>query len=229
MNRRCRQNVGHGFTLIELLVVIAIISVLIALLFPAVRSARSLATTAQCASNQRQVGVAFHMYATDHRGKLPLYVDWSHAGGQTWAQTLFDQKYLSDGSDAVVCPGFAPKTYVHKFRVYGVPLYSKLVSLGKVDFTTGRHVQDSVILFRIRRPTLTFLLCDSIHMNVQLQSVYVDAYNPTVVVHLRHQDAANTLMADGSVSGQGSKYYAEGNLIDSWWYSTSDGVLSKAP
>jgi prepilin-type N-terminal cleavage/methylation domain-containing protein len=68
----CGDSGRNGFSLIELLVVIAILSLLIAILLPALNQARLQAHRAACAGNLRQVGVAIHMYAEDFGDTIPF-------------------------------------------------------------------------------------------------------------------------------------------------------------
>jgi prepilin-type N-terminal cleavage/methylation domain-containing protein len=60
-----------NFTLIELLVVIAIIGILMAMLLPALSTARAFAKMAQCQSNIRQINLALQSYLTGWDGFLP--------------------------------------------------------------------------------------------------------------------------------------------------------------
>jgi prepilin-type N-terminal cleavage/methylation domain-containing protein/prepilin-type processing-associated H-X9-DG protein len=99
-----------AFTLIELLVVVAIIGILSALLLPSLQRARKAAKDSQCINSLRQCGIAFHLYAEDYDGWLPLPYgqDWitirmAISGGQAYNQGQL-YPYLGRNAEALYCP-----------------------------------------------------------------------------------------------------------------------------
>jgi prepilin-type N-terminal cleavage/methylation domain-containing protein/prepilin-type processing-associated H-X9-DG protein len=99
MIRNNRQSSTSGFTLIELLVVIAIIVILAAILFPVFATAREKARQTTCASNMKQLGLAFTQYAQDYDEQLP---DGAVAGGCSLGTTRADM--AGGGWDKQIAP-----------------------------------------------------------------------------------------------------------------------------
>jgi len=88
-----------GFTLIELLVVIAIIAILAAILFPVFAKAREKARQITCASNLKQLGLAFTQYTQDYDEHFTHGDPWGTAQG--WAGQIYP--YVKSGG-AFSCP-----------------------------------------------------------------------------------------------------------------------------
>lgn len=70
---------SRAFTLIELLMVVAIIAMLLALLLPALRTARNQARAAVCQTNLGQWSSVMALYTEENEGLLPAY-----SGGALW-------------------------------------------------------------------------------------------------------------------------------------------------
>jgi type II secretory pathway pseudopilin PulG len=85
--RRPASGVRAGFSLIDLLVSMMVMSVLIAVLLPAVGHVRDMARRTECRSNIRQQGLALQMYAYDHNGRLPqsVFSDQNESGEFAYA------------------------------------------------------------------------------------------------------------------------------------------------
>ena len=138
--------VRRGFTLIELLVVIAIIAILAAILFPVFAKVREKARQTSCASNQKQLGLAFAQYVED-----------------------FDETYPNGGQDAD-CAGWAAPIYpyVKSTGVYHCPDdptptsgTNVPVSYAINDSLVGdQNSQSGAKLAALNAPSSSVLLCE---------------------------------------------------------------------
>ena len=160
MSMHRKHKAQCAFTLIELLVVIAIIAVLAAILFPVFAQAREKARQATCASNLKQLGVAFLMYSQDYDELFPApggssgFPAWDNVDNNGNSNTL-DVYLKNRGKSATqvwACPDLEGKSsgpysatqgYFAYPRTYGMNNYLHSPGQGmKLNTTTGVYTSD---------------------------------------------------------------------------------------
>lgn len=151
-SRRDGPTHGAGFTLVELLVVMAIIAMLAGMLLPALGNAKTKAGQARCISNNKQVILAFQMYADDHRDSYPLCLGWHASGGKDGSFGVFVAMtnrplYRYQGSPEVFrCPA-------DKGDMKGVEFFGREVRNCYETYGNSYQMQWKWDQFRIRRVT----------------------------------------------------------------------------
>jgi len=126
MRNRTANRDQRGFTLIELLVVIAIIAILAAILFPVFATAREKARQSSCASNLKQIGLAYVQYCQDYDEVTPRAV---YDGPRE--QPFFAANPYNYG----ITPGSLLQSYIKTTLVWRCP--SDPVTPSTVDPSTG--------------------------------------------------------------------------------------------
>lgn len=152
-----KRHIRRGFTLVELLVVITIISMLMALLLPAVQSARESGRRATCMNNQQQIGKAMLAYESG-LGEFPGYKETVGGRDISWEILLFphleandvyagwrDASTLSTALPTPQLPVFICASDTTVQRRAGNPATSYVVNTGTPDAATFTNTAGNTV------------------------------------------------------------------------------------
>ena len=196
------------FTLIELIVVVAIIILLMAILLPALQSARKTGLDVLCKSNLRQCGLANANYMTDYKGWFPTGYDWPN--------------YVFSKSTTVVkCPANTKDWNMSKYH-YGQ--WGRIYFFGIENDSTRTHFN----IYKLKQPSTFIFLSDTVYGKLppnfergrQCGLIY-NCGGDWIGMHLIHSNHVNIYLGDGHVE-QGTIYnlgrFGKANLCPTYSY-----------
>lgn len=193
------------FTLIELLIVIAIISILAAMLLPALKGAKEQANSISCISNLKGSLTTINLFVVD-KSAYPAVSRNTGDWHDSWANTLAYWGYLETaaGSDHIMNATAMASSrcqLVKKDDRYGYSVYARLWLSPKNWWQRDPKMTTDTVLRNVTDPSTMPILADSIQWRANSpyygwQYYYMDPsweYN----VHLRHNRRANFGFPDG--------------------------------
>lgn len=203
---------GTVFTLIELLIVVSVIAVLAALLLPALNAARAKARAASCVNNLKQLGTVMIMYSTESGGLIPTE---GGNGTQSWPgyqNLLYEAGYLENGARFLSCPSEASPTKAQlNFRDWNQSYFYGIIGDRGNTNEYLQHLLNSnsqffILLNKIKSPTRYLLCSDTEHSTTlkQYRSFWLAWGSNAGLIRMRHNRAANMLMAGGNVAAVNS-------------------------
>jgi len=208
----------RAFTLIELICVVAVIVILTALLFTTARAVLDRANAAKCVSNLKQVGSALFNYAAENNGLIPprnLGINRADASSmppanlRPWPARLLNLGYI-DNEDAFYCPSFFPRSSREagkNIRTSASETYGIRMWVPPGQSWTPQNIEEEKPLASIRNPAEFFLVADSVWLSWHSQGYGLTPGREDMNVHLRHQNHANALFADGHVEAKPAEYF----------------------
>ncbi len=168
-----------GFTLVEVLVVLAIISVLAALLLPALARSKTSAQRIRCVSNLRQLGIAAQLYWNDNdekcfttrtiatNGGVIHWCGWLDGtrpeGSRAYDFSLGKLYPYLNSSDARLCPALNPAMPQFKLKANGIVFCS--FGYNGVALSPTNAGLPAVAISRIKRLAETALFADAAQVN----------------------------------------------------------------